>query len=719
MDCGPTCLQMIAAYYGKNYSLSLLRDKTHITKEGTSMLGICEAAEDIGFRVTGAYLSFEDLEEAVLPCIVYWGNSHYIVVYKIKKKKHETFFYVADPDLGRITYTKSEFEKNWMRFPVEEGLSGIALLLEPTPDFYKYEDEETLNHGFVFLFTYLKPYKNFILQLFLGLIFVSVVQLIFPFLTQSVVDFGIGTQNINFIYLVLIAQLVLILSTTSVDFIRGWILLHLGTRVNIALISDFLIKLMHMPMKYFEIKKIGDILQRINDHDRIQDFLTNSTLSALFSILNFVAFSVILLFYNLKIFLIFLAGCVLYFLWIWLFMKYRAELDNKTFAQLSNNQNSVVQIAIGMQEIKLDACEQPKRWKWEHIQAKIFRLRIKGLALGQYQDSGAVLINQVKNIMITAFVAQLVVEGKMTLGMMISVQYIIGQLNGPVEQIISFMRKTQDARLSLNRLSEIHSEVDEYAMDQEKLRKIPFDKPIRFKNVDFRYDTTSLGDPVIQNINLTIPPGLQTAIVGTSGSGKTTLIKLLLGFYPLQSGEILVGNVNLKNYSIREWRKQCGVVMQDGFIYSDTILRNIVPGIDPVDQIRLENAVDTANIKDFIDSLPLGYEAKIGSDGQGLSQGQKQRILIARAVYKNPQIVFFDEATNALDANNEKLIMNKLGNFFKGRTSIVVAHRLSTVRNADQIIVLEKGKIVEQGTHNELINKRGDYYKLVKNQLDL
>ena len=400
-------------------------------------------------------------------------------------------------------------------------------------------------------------------------------------------------------------------------------------------------------------------------------------------------------------------------------MKHRAELDNKTFAQLSDNQNSVVQIAIGMQEIKLDACEQPKRWKWEHIQAKIFRLRIKGLALGQYQDSGAVLINQLKNIIITAFVAQLVVEGKMTLGMMISVQYIIGQLNGPVEQIISFMRKTQDARLSLNRLSEIHSEVDEYTMDLEKLRKIPFDKPISFKNVDFRYDTTSLGDPVIQNINLTIPSGLQTAIVGTSGSGKTTLIKLLLGFYPLQSGEILIGNINLNNYSIREWRKQCGVVMQDGFIYSDTILRNIVPGIDPVDQIRLENAVDTANIKDFIDSLPLRYEAKIGSDGQGLSQGQKQRILIARAVYKNPQIVFFDEATNALDANNERLIMDKLQSFFRGRTSIVVAHRLSTVRNADQIIVLEKGKIVEQGTHNELINKRGNYYKLVKNQLDL
>lgn len=716
MDCGPTCLRMVAAFYGKRYSLEGLREKSFITREGVSMLGISEAAEKIGFRSICVQVGYEKLQEAPLPCIIHWNQQHFVVVYKLNDKH----VWVADPGAGKLKYTKEEFCNCWLSSRKNEEDTGVALLLEPTPEFYTIEDEgdEVNRRGFSFLYSYLRPYRRLVGQLLLGLLLGSMIQLMLPFLTQSVVDFGINNQNLGFIYLVLIAQLMLSFSSSAVDFIRGWILLHLGTRINIALISDFLIKLMKMPISYFDSKMTGDILQRINDHKRIQDFLTGSSLSVIFSVFNIIIFGIVLLVYSGMIFLIFMGGSALYVAYVWLFMKKRAELDHKRFAQQSANQSTVVQLVNGMQEIKLSACEQQKRWEWERIQAKLFKVNIKSLALRQYQDSGAVLINQSKNLLITALVASLVVKGEMTLGMMLSVQYIIGQLNSPVNELIAFARDMQDARLSMDRLSEVRDKPDEEDPTRELLREIPEGKEIRLQNLNFKYDPLS-EYPTLDDINLVIPPGKQTAIVGMSGSGKTTLVKLLLGFYPPASGDIFIGDTPLGSYSIREWRKRCGVVMQDGFIFSDSIAGNIAPGVEHIDKKRLRHAAEVANIHDFIEELPLAYNTKIGQEGHGLSQGQKQRILIARAVYKDPEFIFFDEATNALDANNERTIMNNLQTFFKGRTSVVVAHRLSTVRNAEQIIVIEQGRIAETGTHEALITLEGRYYKLVKNQLEL
>ena len=707
---------MVAAFYGKCYSLEGLREKSFITREGVSMLGISEAAEKIGFRSICVQVGYEKLQEAPLPCIIHWNQQHFVVVYKLNDKH----VWVADPGAGKLKYTKEEFCNCWLSSRKNEEDTGVALLLEPTPEFYTIENEgdEVNRRGFSFLYSYLRPYRGLVGQLLLGLLLGSMIQLMLPFLTQSVVDFGINNQNLGFIYLVLIAQLMLSFSSSAVDFIRGWILLHLGTRINIALISDFLIKLMKMPISYFDSKMTGDILQRINDHKRIQDFLTGSSLSVIFSVFNIIIFGIVLLVYSGMIFLIFMGGSALYVAYVWLFMKKRAELDHKRFAQQSANQSTVVQLVNGMQEIKLSACEQQKRWEWERIQAKLFKVNIKSLALRQYQDSGAVLINQSKNLLITALVASLVVKGEMTLGMMLSVQYIIGQLNSPVNELIAFARDMQDARLSMDRLSEVRDKPDEEDPTRELLREIPEGKEIRLQNLNFKYDPLS-EYPTLDDINLVIPPGKQTAIVGMSGSGKTTLVKLLLGFYPPASGDIFIGDTPLGSYSIREWRKRCGVVMQDGFIFSDSIAGNIAPGVEHIDKKRLRHAAEVANIHDFIEELPLAYNTKIGQEGHGLSQGQKQRILIARAVYKDPEFIFFDEATNALDANNERTIMNNLQTFFKGRTSVVVAHRLSTVRNAEQIIVIEQGRIAETGTHEALIALEGRYYKLVKNQLEL
>ncbi len=712
MDCGPTCLRMVAKHYGRNYTLQKLRELCQISREGVSLLGISEAAENIGFRSLGAKLTVDQLKEAQLPCVLHWRQNHFVVLYKVKRGN----YYVADPAKGLLVYSTTEFVQNWLAS--RELNDGISLLISPTPTFYEQEGEKANTVSWSFLLRYLTAYRQLILQLIFGLGIGSMLQLITPFLTQSVVDIGINTRNLNFVYVILIAQVMLFLGSTSVDFIRSWILLHISTRINVSILTDFLIKLMRLPMSFFDAKMMGDIMQRMSDQSRIQSFLTGSTLNIIFSLFNFVIFAFVLAYYNTSIFFVFAVSSVLYTGWILLFLKTRRDLDFKRFDLSSKNQSAIVQLIGGMQEIKLNNCEQQKRWDWEHIQASLFRFSVKGLALGQYQQAGSFFINQGKNIIITFLSAKAVIEGHITLGGMMAVQYVVGQLNSPVEQFLGFIQSFQDARISLERLNEIHQMEDEEPADQHYQPDLPFNKSITIRNLTFRYPGAG-NDPVLENIDLHIPEGKTTAIVGMSGSGKTTILKLLLRFYRWEKGEIEVGDSKLKQISIKSWRKSCGTVMQDGFIFSDTITNNIAVGEETPDKKRLHHAVKVANIQEFVENLPNGFNTKIGAEGNGISQGQRQRVLIARAVYKNPDYMFFDEATNALDANNERVIMNNLQEFFRGRTVVIVAHRLSTVSNADNIIMLHKGKIIEQGNHYELTGLKGEYYNLVKNQLEL
>ena len=712
MDCGPTCLRMVAKHYGRNFKVQTLRQLCEISKEGVSLLGISDASEKIGFRSLGAKLNAADLKEAELPCILHWQQNHFVVLYQIKNNK----FYLADPASGLIALNEIEFKRNWLGD--KESSEGIALLLSPTPQFYEQEDEKGSEIRWSFLLRYLVTYRKLVIQLVLGLGVGSILQLIAPFLTQSIVDIGINTRNLNFITIILIAQVALIIGQASVDFIRSWILLHISTRINVSILTDFLIKLMKLPMSYFDTKMTGDIMQRMNDQRNIQTFLTGSTLTTIFSMFNLVMFSIVLAYYNIGIFFVFVISSVLYTAWIVIFLKRRRELNYKSFEVSAKNQSSIVQLIGGMQEIKLNNCEQQKRWEWEHIQARLFKFNVKTLALSQYQQGGATFINQGKNILITFLSAEAVINGNLTLGAMVAIQYIVGQLSSPIEQLLGFIQGYQDAKISLERLNEIHQMQDEEPADKDWNHLLPENKSISINNLTFRYPGAG-NEPVLENIDLHIPQGKTTAIVGMSGSGKTTILKLLLRFYEPQKGDIKVGEQALNNFSFKAWRGQCGVVMQDGFIFSESIERNISVGDDYPDKAKLRHAIKVANIQDFIDGLPLGLNTKIGAEGNGISQGQRQRMLIARAVYKDPQYIFFDEATNALDANNERIIMDNLSEFFKGRTVIIVAHRLSTVSNADNIILLDKGRIIEQGTHHELTALKGDYYKLVKNQLEL
>jgi ATP-binding cassette subfamily B protein len=715
-DCGPTCLKIIAKHYGKTLNIQTLRSLSETTREGSNLLTLSDASEKIGFRTLGVKLSIKKLKEAPLPCILHWNNNHYVVLYKIKKNK----FYVSDPAHGLLEYNEEDFLKFWIgNSATNETEEGIALLLEPTPNFYKneWDSEDKKAFGYSLLTKYIIPYKSFVVQLAIGLLAGSLLQLIFPFLTQSIVDVGIQNQNLHFIYLVLFAQLFLFFGKTALELIRSWILLHLSTRINISLISDFFIKLMNLPISFFDVRMTGDIMQRINDHKRIERILTTSSLSVLFSVINMFIMGAVLAYYNLKIFAVFFIGSILYFGWVVLFLKRREALDYKRFAEISQEQSKVIELINGMQEIKLHNAEKQKRWGWEYIQARLFRVSMKSLVLEQTQSIGSNFINELKNIIIVFLSAKLVIDGQITLGMMMAISSIVGNLNGPVLQLIGFIREVQDAKISLARLSEIHEKEDEAQQEETQTNDIPLESDIVLKEVSFRYIGSDSN--VLDNLNLTIPANKITAIVGTSGSGKTTLMKLLLKFYEPNKGQITIDKTDLNNIKQKSWRSHIGTVMQEGYIFNDTIANNIAIGVDVIDKERLVYAADVANILNFIQEYPLGFNTKIGQEGVGMSTGQKQRLLIARAVYKNPEMLFFDEATSALDANNEKEIMEKLNIFFKNKTVVVIAHRLSTVMNADQIVVLEKGKIIETGNHNELVAKKGNYYELVKNQLQL
>jgi ATP-binding cassette subfamily B protein len=716
-DCGPTCIRMIARHHGKVFSAEFLRDKCAITRQGVTFGSISEAAESIGMNTLGVQVNFELLRNNVpLPCIAHWRQRHFLVVYAIKGET----VYVADPSCGLIKYTRAEFLQGWLNGRESTDGRGLLLLLEPTPDFYADGIGNVPRSGGIgFLLPYFRPYRPLFMQVVLGLLVASVLQLIFPFLTQAMVDRGIDYQNINFVNLLLLGQLMLFLSQATVNVFRGWLLLHIGSRVNITIVSDFLIKLMRLPIAYFDSKNIGDLLQRVGDNKRIEAFLSASTPAMLPSAVNLIVFGLVLAYYDLWIFGLFIGGTALYVLWVRLFMTQRAILDKKRFNQARGSQSSMIQLMEAIQEIKLNNSERRRRWDWEAIQAELFRIAVKGLSLNQWQTSGASLINEMKNILITYVAARAVINGDMTLGMMLAVQYIVGQLNVPINNFIGFVQSLQDARISLDRLAEVHGH-DNEEDPKNKLTVLPASRTLVFDHMSFRYGGQR-SPLVLQDLNVEIPEGKVTAIVGASGSGKTTLLKLLLRLYEPTTGTIRIGNVNLENINARVWRSHCGAVMQNGYIFADTIARNITESDSNglVDRERLLHAVHVANLESCIEARPFGYETRLSAAGVALSGGQSQRLLLARAVYNDPDFLFLDEATSFLDSSNERTIMQNLAAFYQGRTVVVIAHRLSTVRNADQIIVLDHGRVVERGRHEELVRSRGAYFTLVKNQLEL
>lgn len=716
MQCGVTCLQMICKYYDRNYSIDTLLNYCFATNEGISLLGISEAANKIGLCTECVRISVNQLLKNSSPCIIHWNQNHFVVLYKVSKGKK---FYIADPGKGKIKYSIEDFKKHWISTSSNGEEKGIAMLIEPTAAFFeKTKNDDNKKHSFRFLYGYIMQYRKYFLQIILGLLLGCILQLLMPFLTQGIVDLGINHRDIGLIWLILIGEFMIVTGRAATDFIRRWLLLHISMRINISLVSDFFIKLLKLPMSFFDTKLMGDLLQRMNDHSRVQSFLTNQVLSMMFSSLSFIVFGIVLFFYNRLIFGVFLIGSIIYGFWITYFLDRRKILDYMLFEQQAKNQNKTYQFITSMQEIKLQDCEQRRRWEWENVQFDLFTVQMKSLKLQQTQEAGSIFINEIKNIMITVLAATSVINGQMTLGMMLAIQYIIGQLNSPVEQLMNFIYSLQDVKISLERINEIHQTSNEEENKNSRKCYAENQSGLEINQIDFKYDPYAL-KKTLDNVSFEIPKGKVTAIVGASGSGKTTLIKLMLGYYPVSNGLIKLSGQNLINYNMKWWRKQCGVVMQDGVIFSESIARNIAIGDGDVDVERLEQAARIANIHDYIMSLPLKYNTLIGRDGVGISQGQKQRILIARAVYKDPDYIFLDEATNALDAKNERAIVENLDKFYKNRTVVVVAHRLSTVKNAEQIIVLDAGKVVEIGNHQSLIKKKGAYYNLVKNQLEL
>lgn len=720
-DCGATCLQMIAGFYGKHYGLDTLREYSFISREGSSLMGVSDAAEKIGFRTTGIKTSLKYLRERVaLPCILHWEQEHYVVLYRIRKKGRQTYYHISDPASFRRSFTEEEFKSHWISTRQNDNERGIALMLQPEPEFYQMQDEgkKARNRRIGYFFRYLRPYKPQLAQIIVCMVLYMVLGLIFPFLTQSVVDVGIRNNNLNFVVLILISQFILTFTDMAVGFLHSWTALHVNTRIDLALVSDFWRKLMNLPIRFFDTKMTGDLMQRLGDHGRIRSFLINDTVGILFASISFILYTCLLGYYDGRLLAIFLCGHALYVAWIMSFLRYRKELDYKSFELQSKNRSCVIQLIQGMQEIKLNNDEKQKRWEWEELQARFFQINMRGLKIDQIKHFGASLITRSTGLVVSFIVAKQVIEGEMTFGMMMALSYIMGQVSGPISRFIGFVHSLQNAHISLERLNEIHSREDEEDRNMGLRTELPSDKSICFKDLSFSY-SGSPREYVLKNINLCIPQNKITAMVGVSGSGKTTIMKLLQGFYNPQEGDIQVGEIPLRLINPHLWRSKVGSVMQDGYIFSDTIAKNIAVGEDEIDKERLGKAIRMANIGDFIDKLPLGVNTKIGMEGNGISQGQRQRILIARAVYKNPEYLFFDEATNALDSKNEKTIMENLMDFYHGKTVVISAHRLSTIRHADQIIVLNDGRIVETGTHEELMGLHNEYYHLVENQLEM
>lgn len=715
-QCGPTCLRIVCKFFGKTITMNELSNVCETDNEGISLLGMTEAAQKLGLKTFVGRFGVDQLENINLPCILHWKGSHYVVLYKISGGQ----YYLSDPARGIKKCGKDLFEREWLCDKKNGINQGIALLLMPSNDFVPDSEdikEKRNNKSISFLLHYFSKYKNHFLLLFIGLLVASVLQLIIPFLTQSIVDLGIRNKDLGLIWLILLGELMIMVGRTANNFIRRWLLLHISMRINISMVSDFLMKLLRLPMKFFDVKNVGDILQRMRDHNRVQGFLTVHLLNIMYSMVSIIVLLVVLFLYDKLIFCCFIIFSILYSLWILSFLKNRKMIDYELFDIQSVNQNKTYDFITSIQEIKLQDCEVRRRWDWEDTQADLFDIEMRSLKMEQKQEAGNMFINESKNILITVLAATAVINGQLTLGAMLAIQSIIGQLSAPIEQIMKAIYSLQDVKLSLERIFDIHQKQDEITSQGISYWGNNI-KEIVLKNITFKYSKYN-PNKTLDNVSFIIPEGKVTAIVGASGSGKTTLVKLMLGYYPLISGEISIAGYPITEYDIKWWRRNCGVVMQDGVIFSESIARNIAVSDAEIDLIRLENAAKIANIHDYIMGLPLKYNTKIGREGAGLSQGQKQRILIARAVYKNPDFIFLDEATNALDAKNERTIVENLNEFYKGKTVVVVAHRLSTVKNADQIIVIDKGIIVESGNHSMLIEKKGAYYDLVKNQLEL
>ncbi|MCB9081681.1 MAG: peptidase domain-containing ABC transporter [Lewinellaceae bacterium] len=719
-DCGPTCLRMVCRYFGRDISINYIRKITFLQRQGTSLLGLSQAAESLGMKTMGVKITQELLRtQTPLPAILFWNQNHYVILYKVKRKS----YLLGDPGRGLITVSEAELRKSWL---VNEQGEGIALLLDPTERFFNPDnsdslDQENKERRIWELWPYVRKFRRYFGLLITGMLLGSLLQLLPPFLTQAMIDQGVQNQDLSFVNLILLSLLLIFIASTFIDALRNWLLLHISSRLNITILSEFIYKLLKLPLHFFDTRMKGDIIQRLNDHTRIQQFLTSNTLTTLFSLFNVVVFSIALALYSKLIFLVFLSGSILSILWILYFFRARRIIDNTHFRLSAKSQNIIYELVDGIHELKLTNSEIPYKWKWENIQSKVFHTSLRALHIEQWQSIGNASLNEGKNILISYLAATQVIEGKITLGIMLAIAYITGSLNGPISQIIAFFRSAQNASISLRRLNEVQSLKNEDEeriglLKQPELAPILANGDILVNHLQFSYDGPG-GQPVFSDLNLRILNGKVNAIVGVSGSGKTTLLKLLTKFYSPQDGDIQVGDLDLASIDHTLWRSLCGVVMQDGYIFGDTIAHNIAIGSEEIDYNRLIQAAKIANIHDFINSLALGYQSKIGSEGTGISQGQKQRILIARAVYKNPAFILFDEATSSLDANNESKIMHHLDAFFRERTAIIVAHRLSTVRHADQIIVLDQGKVVETGSHESLVAQQGIYYRLINKQL--